>query len=182
MNIKQKLREALKKQKREYDYGCVMATLDLDKKKWSAVQDMVEDNDLYLGEEGESHGRELDPHVTILYGIHSDVADADVEALIDEIEKIDMTLYKVSIFENDEFDVLKYDVKSPDLSKLNTKFKTLPHTSTYPDYHAHATIAYLKKSKGKEYIEKMKDIEPIELISDEILYSKANKEKKKYKI
>lgn len=185
MDLKKKLREALlKKPKRQYEYGCVMVGLDLDSKEWNAVQEMIEDDDIYNGEgetEG-SFGRELDPHVTILFGVHKEVPDEDVESMIDDIEKPELTLQKVSTFENKLFDVLKFDVESEDLHELNKKFKTLPHTTDYPDYHPHATICYLKKGKADKYKKKMKGVEPIVVTPDKILYSKPDGTKKNYDI
>lgn len=185
MDIKNKLREAfIKKPTRKYDYGCVMVGLGLDKDKWGSIQDLIEDKDLYNGEEGKEggFGRELDPHVTILFGVHEDVPDEDVEKLINGIKKPVLELQKISTFENKDFDVLKFDIKSDDLHKLNTKFKTLPHTSDYPDYHPHATICYLKKGLAEKYLKKMKDIEPITVEPNEVLYSKPNGVKKEYPI
>lgn len=185
MDLKKKLREALlKKPKREYDYGCVMVGLDLDTSEWNKIQDMIEDEDIYHGEKDEEGGfaRELDPHVTILFGVHSDVPDKDVEDIIDGIKKPEMKLQKISTFENELFDVLKFDVESEDLHKLNEKFKKLPHTSSFPNYHPHATICYLKKGTSEKYKKLMSDVEPIHVTPEEILYSKPDGTKKKYKI
>ena len=187
MNIKQKLREALvKKPKRVYDYGCVMVGLDLDGNEWDNIQKMIDEEDLYLGDKESGtdggFGRELDPHVTVLFGVHDDVPDEDVEALIDKCKKPELELQKISAFENELFDVLKFDVKSSDLHKLNELFKTLPYTTNYPDYHPHATICYLKKGMADKYKNMMKDIEPIIATPEKILYSKPDGTKKSYKI
>lgn len=185
MNLKQKLREELfKKSKRKYDYGCVMVYLNLDGDKWTDIQKMIEDKDIYNGEgdtEG-TFGRELDPHITILFGIHADVPDEDVEKYIEKIKTPEIELNKISIFENELFDVLKFDVKSDDLHELNKDFKKLPHTSDYPNYHPHTTICYLKKGLGKEYMKKMKDVEPIQIDVDKIVYSKSDGSKKEYSL
>ncbi len=161
MKIKKKLREALEKkvkEKKGYDYGCVMIFLDVNKKEWKSLQDVIKEEDLYFGKEDEdssSYGREMDPHATILYGIHSDVPDEDVKILIDEIDNPKMVFGKVSSFENEDFDVLKFDIDSKDLTKLNKKFKDLPHTNKFPDYHPHVTTAFVKKGKAKGYIAKL---------------------------
>lgn len=187
MNIKQKIREALfKKPKRVYEYGCVMIGLKLDDNEWNNIQDMIDEEDLYLGDKESGtdggFGRELDPHVTVLFGIHADVPDQDVEKYINECKKPELELQKISTFENELFDVLKFDVNSPDLHKLNELFKNLPHTTSYPNYHPHATICYLKKGMGDKYKKKMKDIDPIIITPNKILYSKPDGTKKSYKI
>ena len=183
MNLKKKLREALlKKQKRVYDYGCVMVDLNMDTNNWNDIQNKIDEDDIYFGDgENGGYGRELDPHVTILFGLHADVKDEKVEELIGKIEKPDLKLKNISSFENKEFDVLKFDIESPDLHILNEKFKTLPHTTDFPNYHPHATICYLKKGLAKKYVKSLSDIKSIEVECSEVLYSKPDGTKKKYK-
>lgn len=185
MNIKNKIREALlKKPKRVYEYGCVMVNLDLDGSEWGDIQNMIDEDDIYLGDKESGtdggFGRELDPHVTILFGVHGDVPDEDVEALINKCTKPELELQNISTFENELFDVLKFDVDSQDLHKLNGLFKKLPHTTSYPNYHPHATICYLKKGMGDKYKNKLKNINPLTVIPDKLLYSKPDGTKKSY--
>ena len=65
-----------------------------------------------------------------------------------------MTFGKVSLFEtNPDFDVVKVEVKSEDLRRLNKKVsESQPVTDTHPTYRPHATIAYVKKGKGARYV------------------------------
>jgi len=174
--------ELITEGKEKYKYGCVMLYLELSKAKQKEIQALVSEEDLYLGPKDEpGYGRETEPHVTILYGIHDDVPDSDVEKLIDELVAPDIMLNKISIFDNADkgFDVVKFDVENKELNKMNKKFKTLPFTSDYPDYHAHVTIAYVKPGEGKKYIHTLDDA--ISVIPKKIVYSKANGEKKSYK-
>lgn len=191
MDIRKQLKQLLleKSKEQKFKYGCVMVYLEVSEKKWKSIQNVIADEDLYTGEggdEGRGYGKEQDPHVTILYGIHADVPDEDVEELIDGIETPSIDLQKVSTFDNELFDVLKFDIESPDLIALNKKFKELPHTSDYPDYHAHATIAYLKKGTAKKYVDKLNTRPPLSIKPEKIVYSKptdsAGKSKKTYKI
>lgn len=49
MNLKKTLREALlKRQNRKYDYGCVMIGLDTSTEKWNEIQNMVDEDDIYI--------------------------------------------------------------------------------------------------------------------------------------
>lgn len=89
---------------------------------------------------------------------------------------------EVSSFNNPKFEVLKFDVESEDLHKLNKKFTKFPFTSDYPEYHPHCTIAYVKKDKAKKYIDKLNDFADIKFKSVKVVYSKANGEKKNYKL
>ena len=62
-----------------YDYGCVMLQLPIKKEIWSEIQSFINEDDI---EYNDDLGRETDPHITLLYGIHADVNDSDVETLI----------------------------------------------------------------------------------------------------
>jgi len=166
----------LKEDKGKHSYGCAMLMLDF---PLTEVQSQIEDEDLYLGEEGEerSYGKEDDPHVTLLYELHDDETDdEEVFSACSEIEYPEIKLHNVSCFKNDKYDVLKFDAECEELHKANKKLSKLPHTTSFPDYHPHATIAYLKSGKGDKYVEKFKDLEyfaaPVE-----IEYSKAEGDK-----
>ena len=166
-----------------YDYGCVMAYLPVPKEWWDKIQDRIEEDDVMKGEEEDKdrYGREYETHITILYGIHADVPDEEVETLIDKLKAPEVTLNKIGIFENDDFDVVKFDVESKDLTAANKLFTELPHTNSYPDYHAHATICYVKKGSGKNYISDLSDDEALTVKADKIVYSKPDGTKKEYK-
>jgi 2'-5' RNA ligase len=69
--------------------------------------------------------------------------------------------------------VLKFDVESEDLNKLNKVFSDYPNTNKFPDYHPHCTIAYLKSGKAAKYIKKAKDLVNMDIKPDKIVYSKA---------
>lgn len=185
MNIKAKLREALlgEGENKRKKFGCVMTYLKTDKKNWGKIQEAIEDEDLYLpkGEE-DFYGREMKPHVTILFGLHSDIPDEDVEKEIDKIKTPELKLGKVSSFTNEKFDVLKYDIESKDLHELNKKFSEFPHTTDYPDYHPHCTIAYVNKGMAEKYIKKLNELDSIEITPEKIVYSKADGEKKNYSL
>jgi len=95
-------------------------------------------------------GRDKNPHITIKYGLHSP-CPRQLMAL-ELPESITVTLGKTSVFENDTGDVLKIDVISDDLHKLNALIaKKLKVTDTFPVYIPHCTIAYLKAGAGKKY-------------------------------
>jgi len=157
-----------------YEYGCLMLYLDLP--NWSKMVSDIDKRELYEPT-NERYGIETEPHITILYGVHSDVTDDQVIDLFKEVRKsdFDITVNGIDCFFNKDYDVLKMDVKSNKLNELNEICKTLPHTSTYPDYKPHITIAYLLKGNGSKYMNptfqmKMNNI-------DKIVYSKPNGEK-----
>ena len=187
MNIKETLRKALlteaEKKDHKHEYGCLMVYLNVNEESWKELQDMIDEDDLYTEEGDSSYGREVEPHVTILYGLHDDIEDEDIEEDIKEIKEPKIAFKSISSFDNPKYDVLKFDVDSKDLTKLNKKFKEYPFTSNFPDYHPHATTCYLKPGKAEKYIKKLNEFlkdNELEINPSKIVYSKANGSKKEY--
>ena len=156
-----------------YDYGCAM--LYLNAPGLTEIHSMIDPKDIH------ENGVETEPHVTLLYGLHSDeIADNEVlEAC--EMDSRPVRLYNPSLFENDEFDVLKFDAECPELQVANSRLVKFPHTNKFPDYHPHATIAYLKPGTGKEYVKKLAG-QTILAEGQKIVYSKPDGEKVEKKL
>ena len=96
---------------------------------------------------GENEGN-FNPHVTILYGIHTNKLDE----ILHPLQNISFVNYKttgISLFTNNEkYDVLKIDISSIDLQFLNRKLRhALKHENFYPKYIPHMTIAYIRKNQ-----------------------------------
>ena len=147
------------------EFGCAMLFFNFPEMK--VFQEKIEKDDLT------GNGFEDEPHVTLLYGLHSDeIEDDDV---ISRCNKgiSSMLLHNVSCFENDDYDVLKLDVRSNFLHDINKELSKLPHTTDYPDYHPHCTIAYVKKGKGKKYAEMFLD-RSYEVFPTKVVYSKPD--------
>jgi len=170
------------------DYGCVMLYFPVSDEFWDKIQGRIDDEDISSDkdEDGkEKNGRQPanEAHVTLLYGIHADVTDEDVEAIINQIGKMDLTLRKISMFENDEFDVLKFDVEGDGLFEYNKKFRELPHTTNFPDYHPHLTIAYMNKGTITDEIQKdLSKDETLTVQANKVVYSKPDGSKKNYEL
>ncbi len=100
------------------------------------------------------NGRETKPHVTVKYGLHGNDPQAVADLLAGE-PPLTVTLGATSFFPNGESgsgDVLKVDVHSPDLERLNRKIAdAFPHTDTHPVYQPHATVAFLRPGLGQKY-------------------------------
>lgn len=151
--------------------------VNLDKGPADAVRRLgktIDPADIYDSEEG--HGLEDEPHVTALYGLDADVADP-VKKAIAGIGPIKAKFGKASIFSNDKYDVLKFDVDSPDLHRLNAELKKLPHSSDFPDYQPHITVAYLKKGTGQKYAGAVPGITGRELTFDTLKFSDKDRNK-----
>lgn len=180
MDVKKKVREALLKEDKKHEYGCLMVGLDIDKDIWNEIQNIIDSDDLYIDPKDPSFGREMNPHVTILFGLHETIKDEEIEKDIKEIKKPKLTNNGVSFFTAKDYDVLKFDIVSSQLESENKKFKEYPYTNNFKDYKAHATIAYLKPNTIKKYLEKLEEFEDYEFVAKELIYSKANKTKKTY--
>lgn len=100
-------------------------------------------------------GREPDPHITLKYGLHPDAPLADVAQALKGEGPVTAKLGRLSVFSNPDGDVLKVDVSSPDLHRMNAKVsEAVPTTDTHPQYQPHVTVAYLKPGEGAQYVGK----------------------------
>ena len=161
----------LEGKKATYEYGCIMAHIDV--WNWKSRLAMIAEEDLYVKEEnGDRYGKETEPHVTLLYGIHSKEANAqEILDYLRNLKPVTVRITGISIFENNEYDVVKYTIESDELHALNAEIKErFPYTSTYPTYKPHMTIAYVKKGQGKKYV---KDLDSEHFYSDTFEYSMA---------
>lgn len=141
-------------EEKKYDYGCVMLYCDFPS-NIIKLQDTINPVDL------QDPGIEYEPHCTLLYGLHDGVTLEQVIDVVNKFKFSNLKAFNPSLFENPEFDVFKYDVGYQErggafLHHCNEKLKELPHTTSYPDYHPHMTIAYLKPGEGKKYVEYFK--------------------------
>lgn len=120
-------------------------------------------------------GLEDNYHVTVKYGIHTESA-SEIKKIVSGFGPVSLTIGKTSLFENDQ-DVLKFDVVSTDLRKLNAKItRSTKCTDTHSEYKPHITIAYLKSGRGKKY--KNDDIlSGVELTLDTMLFSSKSGKK-----
>lgn len=141
------------------DFNCLM--LDYNVPEIKKIQSNIDKDDLYLGENEDDkskYGLEKDNHVTLLYGIHPNVEFDELKKYLLPLEEYKTLLVNLSLFENDKYDVLKIDVKCPNLNKTNKELcDNIDFTNEYPEYHPHMTVAYLMKGCGSKYTKKMLD-------------------------
>lgn len=164
--------------KGSHDFSCIMADFPdhIAKKIQKWEKKLVEPDDLYTKEA--ENGLETEVHVTVLYGLHNPEPDESRELLADR-GNTKLILGKTSIFETPEYDVLKFDVDSNDLKKLNQLLrKNCEYTSSYPRYVPHCTIAYLKKGRGKKYVGNA-DFQGTSVTVKELTFSSKNGKKTK---
>jgi 2'-5' RNA ligase len=179
LKMKQFLNEA---KSFKYELGCVMLKFNID--NWEKeVLSIIDKEDIY---DEPGFGLEDECHVTVFFGIKPDESEA--KDVSDKIKECDCDIDKeyllenISIFENEDYDVVKFDVKKcreneeedlencEGLKEMN-KFieETFPNKQDFPDYKPHVTIGYVVKGKGKKYIQKLK--KPIIATPSKLVYS-----------
>jgi 2'-5' RNA ligase len=188
-----------------YDYGCVM--IEVPVSNWNEICSVIDKDDIYEEENDTSYGIQENPHLTLLYGLKSDVSKEKVEDILENImyewrnfgmedfdyddvsdriaiedasdKGIEIEIENIDTFENDNFDVVKFNIKKTELlQKLFDGLSELPNENTFPDYKPHMTIAYVKKGLGEKYKKKYRH----KVSSNEICYSMANGEKVYFEI
>ena len=129
--------------------GCLMAmvygTLENDLLAWGKAN--VPDDALDPNE-----GREIETHVTVYYGFNLDFDSVRLMVMLRNHGEVSFTLGKVSRFECPDYDVLKVDVDSPQLERLNRDIGRVFAKDVTPsehEYHPHVTIAYVQKGACK---------------------------------
>lgn len=132
------------------------------------IQSELTDNDLFINNDYD--GIESETHVTLAPCMDNKdwSSDNDLLSVLKPISSYNVLCKNISLFEQEDHDVLKVDVYSDELFNTNKiiKDKFGLHTE-YTDYHPHLTIAYVKKGKGDKFVSKLDDIEltPKEFIS-----------------
>ncbi len=155
-------------------YSCLMLDLSPLKKFWKQLARKICPCDLYTEDDG--HGFEHDPHVTVLYGIHSSNSDVIFSDI--DLKPITLKFSNISLFENEKFDVLKFDITSKALHGLNQRVcDAVEYTNKFPDYHPHATICYLKAGTGKDYVDVPSSLLDGEVTTNRYIFSTPSGEK-----
>lgn len=126
------------------------------------LQNKIPNNELYFGTDEEKkdnqYGFEKKSHVTLAPCLDSDVDINKLKELLLPLKEYKCILNNISIFENDNYDVLKADVKCPNMHKTYNKIKeNFELHSAYKEYHPHMTIAYMQKGMADKYKKKMLD-------------------------
>lgn len=141
-----------------HEYGCLMVNFKIP--NWNKLTNMIKKDDVYNDETGD-YGLETEPHCTVVFGFDKKYTYKDIVKHIHIKPKdISVTVLGVDVFSNDDYDVVKLNCESEQLSRLNKIFmkkeKFEIHTD-FPDYHPHISIAYVKSGTGEKYVGKFSD-------------------------
>ncbi|MEZ5427289.1 MAG: transglycosylase SLT domain-containing protein [Pyrinomonadaceae bacterium] len=136
-------------------------------------KDLIKEEDIYTDPKDPSFGREDNPHITVKYGLHTE-NPAEVRQILGGEKPFEATLGKTSIFPGGPetpYDVVKVDVKSPELHRLNKLISEGTRvTDTHPKYVPHVTLAYVKLGTGEKYAGRA-DLEGQKIKFDRIAFS-----------
>lgn len=120
------------------------------------LQEKLPEDEIYT--DYDDYGIERDTHVTVVPCLDNDVDVEELKKLLEPLSKYKLMLNNVSIFNCEDYDVLKCDASSFILTDTNKKITDKYETHTqYKDYHPHVTIAYLKKGLADKYAKDILD-------------------------
>ena len=121
------------------------------------IQQSIPESELYRSDDPNDtwqYGLETETHVTVAACLDNNVDLSELKKHLKPLEFYKLMVTDVSVFKNNDFDVLKCSVScdslfetNEDISKnfeLHTEFKT---------YHPHITIAYMRKGTADRYIQ-----------------------------
>lgn len=137
---------------KHYEYGCVMLEIPFLEEDWKNLTDKINFEDIYTDPEDSTYGKEKYPHLTLLYGLHSEVTLDQIKNCFSGINSIDVEINGIGTFQGEQFDVVKFNVvKNEKLQTIFNNLSKLPNSNRFKDYQPHITISYLRKGTGKKY-------------------------------
>lgn len=141
------------KESKAYKYGCVMIELAIE--NWKGITSVIDEEDIYTEEGDDTYGIQENPHLTLLYGLHDKVTLKQVRSVFNSFPgQISIRIDGINVFENEKFDVVKFNVaKDAGLQYLHDQLTRLPNSNEYPEYKPHVTISYVKKGTGAKYFD-----------------------------
>lgn len=179
-----KLKDLIKENSNStYDYGCVMLYFNFP--DLTKIHNAIDPEHVYTEEEDKTYGLEDEPHTTLLYGLHPEVTLDNVKDVLSKFTYSPCTISNPSLFKNEKYDVLKFDVKGNNLHKTNEELKKYPFTSNFPKYHPHLTIGYINPGLGQKYVDMLNKVIPKDgytLVPQYAVYSMPDGSKHKIKI
>jgi len=141
------------------ELGCIMADVEpIEVTDYARDAGLDPDRDLY-SLRGVDPSRwwidgavaERGAHITLLYGLMQPgpVWREHVDALLTDVDLSAVTVDHVGVFDSPYPDdpykcIVAHLALTPELAKAHARLSYLPHVSTFPEYRAHVTLAYVK--------------------------------------
>lgn len=164
--------------KKKFDKSIVMFRLPSDIKK--EVINICKNN--IIDEALNDEGRDEDSHITIKWGLLTNDIE-DFKDFFNDTKPIEIELGEISLFEQDDQDVIKIDIKSSALHRLNKKITdAFENETTYKDYKPHITLCYIKKGKCPESLLGKCKLTGKKIIIDKIIFQNQYGEDKVFKL
>jgi len=151
----------------KYDYG--FCGLLIDNPTLKKIVDRIPEKIVY---DEEGFGKEYNAHITLLYGFLPDVKVEDIKKILEKYKTIEFTLKDLSLFYNEDFDVLKIGVESKILNEINKEMQKLSCVVLHPEYKAHITLAYLNKNDSNKKLER--NLKNFNISSNKIKFTSAD--------
>jgi len=119
----------------------------------------------------DAKGRELNPHITVKYGFPQNIQLEDVQRIAQLFQPFKVRFGQISLFENDDFDVVKVEVESEDLRRLNNLLSFLPNSDERTEFNPHLTIAYVLSGLGWLFCNMRNELVEMEYEVREVMFS-----------
>jgi hypothetical protein len=164
----------IEKAEETHKFSCtmVMSPKELTDKVIAWGKANIPNEEIHTDPDG-GKGRELEGHVTVLYGIHA-TDPKETAKVLQGIKPPKITLGKTSVFDYAPgFDVVKISIISPDLHKMSDLLRKKVAFTNKFDYVPHMTIAYVKKGKGEKYTND-DTFAGMKFIPDKVVFSGSN--------
>lgn len=140
------------KQVGAHKYGCLLCPLPAAVAKCITDWSIENIPDCHLGD----GGRETQIHVTAKYGLKDDSPQTAgaIRGILTGVGPIPIRLGAMTLFRGgDDGDVLKLEIDSPALHKLNGQITSaIPCFDKFPEYMPHVTVAYLDPRIAERYV------------------------------
>lgn len=114
------------------------------------LHNKIKKDELYI--QDNDYGLEKETHVTLVACLDNDVKYEELKPYLSNLSDYKVILTDISVFECDDYDVLKCSAQSYKLYETNEKICDKFDThSEHKEYKPHVTIAYLKSGMAHKY-------------------------------
>lgn len=143
----------------EYEFATTQAIYDakVTRDLLDFIHTEISDEDVFESEELGIEGKERKPHITLLYGIKEQVPNIPkLEQLIQNHPAMSRVGWGgLGKFDAETHEVLIIEIDSPEAHELFADLNQLyqDNANSYPDYHPHTCLAYVKRGTADKYIE-----------------------------
>lgn len=156
---------------REYKQGCLLFVLPDYLRK--AIVDWTLENipDFHLAD----GGRELRPHITVVYGFDDDVG-GQVKQFLQDTKPFSVRLAELGVFPEGKDGVPFFvRVESPELQRLHySVMDAFGVEDKHPNYQPHITLGYLRPEVAESYLKGKPPFLPSMVTLDQLEFSTAD--------